>query len=463
MHTVPPFSQSSRDSRATSSAFKYDSEALESTSLRQINPLRPRHEYRTPDFNFALRPVSPPFISESSNAATLRAQARADAYHRAVSSASSKRTQTSPSHIPHHGQHPHTSSWTPPRASSAERFLAPPTLSVFNAPTATYMWPNFQASSQMRHGPILYARYHEGSPSSSESEDSHSDSGEPRRPSSLSSSHRGANGRYAPSRSPLRSWDPPRPTSAPRKRQPSVDPLEESSDNRGIYIHHSERWASPESESSSDSPPFDIGLPPRQGHRSSIAVGPSHAVPRSRRPSPSTVSTTHSESDRMSPVDNRPAASQLPSPPAPNQSWESYANQIRNPEGGGVYFQCAWSGSDGPCRYSSKKQLVKRHIETTHLKFKPFVCDICSKAFPQKTSLDIHRHGHTGDTPHHCMYSCGKSFKDPARRHRHYVEIHGYIPKQGKKKQQGSVPHMQEPSPYESLPPVRMSSASSRG
>jgi hypothetical protein len=51
--------------------------------------------------------------------------------------------------------------------------------------------------------------------------------------------------------------------------------------------------------------------------------------------------------------------------------------------------------------------LVKRHVETTHLKFKcatcffctffrfidrrpqsrPFVCDICSKAFPQVCSL----------------------------------------------------------------------------
>lgn len=58
-------------------------------------------------------------------------------------------------------------------------------------------------------------------------------------------------------------------------------------------------------------------------------------------------------------------------------------------------------GPSGRCGYTSKKQLVKRHIETTHLKFKsvplkeslgfgiltlvirPFICDMCEKAFPQ--------------------------------------------------------------------------------
>ncbi|KAI6119357.1 hypothetical protein EDD16DRAFT_1581689, partial [Pisolithus croceorrhizus] len=45
------------------------------------------------------------------------------------------------------------------------------------------------------------------------------------------------------------------------------------------------------------------------------------------------------------------------------------------------------------CQYTSKKQLVKRHVETTHLRFKPFVCEVCKKGFPQKTSLDTHMHG----------------------------------------------------------------------
>ena len=40
----------------------------------------------------------------------------------------------------------------------------------------------------------------------------------------------------------------------------------------------------------------------------------------------------------------------------------------------------------------------------------------------------------TGSTPHVCHYKCGMAFKDPARRHRHMVEEHGYIPRQSKKK-----------------------------
>jgi hypothetical protein len=51
---------------------------------------------------------------------------------------------------------------------------------------------------------------------------------------------------------------------------------------------------------------------------------------------------------------------------------------------------------------------------------------------------------------------------------RHHVEVHGYVPKPGKKKQQRSgTAQEQDPSPYESFPPVRMNSdtnsTSSRG
>jgi hypothetical protein len=60
---------------------------------------------------------------------------------------------------------------------------------------------------------------------------------------------------------------------------------------------------------------------------------------------------------------------QLPPAPVPSQNWEHHAIQIKNPEGG-VAYQCIWATPDGPCNYWSKKQLVKRHIETTHLKFK---------------------------------------------------------------------------------------------
>ena len=38
----------------------------------------------------------------------------------------------------------------------------PLSLSVFNAPTATYMWPTFQAASQMKHPPVIYVNYNKG-------------------------------------------------------------------------------------------------------------------------------------------------------------------------------------------------------------------------------------------------------------------------------------------------------------
>ncbi|KDQ28981.1 hypothetical protein PLEOSDRAFT_1082885 [Pleurotus ostreatus PC15] len=151
-------------------------------------------------------------------------------------------------------------------------------------------------------------------------------------------------------------------------------------------------------------------------------------------------------------VPSKPRAS----PPAA-ENWEIYARQVKRSDGS-LAYQCLWTTKDNdasvPCLYTSKKQLVKRHVETTHLKVKRFICEICNKAFPQKTSLDIHKHGHTGDTPHACIYNCGKAFKDPARRHRHHIEAHGYVPKQFKRKYKASVPN-QEQSEYESLEPWR--------
>ena len=53
--------------------------------------------------------------------------------------------------------------------------------------------------------------------------------------------------------------------------------------------------------------------------------------------------------------------------------WESYAKEVQTANGRAAYL-CLWTVKHGnralTCNYSSKKQLVKRHIETTHLKFK---------------------------------------------------------------------------------------------
>lgn len=185
-----------------------------------------------------------------------------------------------------------------------------------------------------------------------------------------------------------------------------------------MNILDSRSRASPASSTSSDHPPiFDIGLPPRQDHRSSFAAGPSHSMSgSSRRPSPSTASTAHSESDPTSPVNSRHIHTQPPLTLEPNQNWENYAIQIRHPEGGAAY-QCTWITSEGPCHYWSKKQLVKRHVETTHLKFKCVIILI-----PQFFgSLIFHNAGRLFATsvPKHShryisFWSCPFSYSSPA-------------------------------------------------
>lgn len=52
---------------------------------------------------------------------------------------------------------------------------------------------------------------------------------------------------------------------------------------------------------------------------------------------------------------------------------------------------------------------LKYHVEAIHLATKRFVCNVCHKSFPYKTSYKLHRRLHTGDRPFTCP-SCGKGF-----------------------------------------------------
>lgn len=63
----------------------------------------------------------------------------------------------------------------------------------------------------------------------------------------------------------------------------------------------------------------------------------------------------------------------IPSSSKGNEEWEAFAQPIRQPDGTSKY-KCHWrtmdDGVEVICGYLSKKQLVKRHIETTHLKYR---------------------------------------------------------------------------------------------
>ncbi|TBU64028.1 hypothetical protein BD310DRAFT_915207 [Dichomitus squalens] len=108
----------------------------------------------------------------------------------------------------------------------------------------------------------------------------------------------------------------------------------------------------------------------------------------------------------------------------------------------GPDFHCTWQekqrdGTSKPCGYSSKKHLVKRHIESKHLQLRPCKCKFCGKGFSQKSNLDTHLNTHTNNAPHKCHY-CDEHFKDPARRHRHMIQVHRHVSSRTKKGRLGT-------------------------
>ncbi|KAL1747214.1 hypothetical protein HDZ31DRAFT_80581 [Schizophyllum fasciatum] len=130
--------------------------------------------------------------------------------------------------------------------------------------------------------------------------------------------------------------------------------------------------------------------------------------------------------------------------------WEEYA-QRRHRFNGPVSYSCLWRNDDGMCEYNGKKQLVKRHIENVHLKIRRHTCPICGKCFAQKTGLTMHISGHTGDKPLRCRYEpCPACFRDPARRHRHYCNVHGHQPRQSGRNYANAL---NESCSYESMQP----------
>ncbi|THV03773.1 hypothetical protein K435DRAFT_605977, partial [Dendrothele bispora CBS 962.96] len=49
------------------------------------------------------------------------------------------------------------------------------------------------------------------------------------------------------------------------------------------------------------------------------------------------------------------------------------------------------------------------------------VCTFCKKRFNRPSSLRIHMHTHTGDTPFRCPYpGCGREFNVNSNMRRHY-------------------------------------------
>ncbi|KAL7282313.1 hypothetical protein ACG7TL_003783 [Trametes sanguinea] len=318
----------------------------------------------------------------------------------------------------------------------------PPSLSVYELPTATYMWPRLDLA-RPSHQPMLYVKYR---PSQDDSD------------VSRSSSETSAYG--SPVSELARSFTPPPITSRKRSSSAESDPHSDAArspsdrflKHRRTSRYSSPNWVNPDRDSSSAAvgqqqsrrerelqstlrmlglESEDSGVDSREvsvdptAHQSNSghAVAPASTAPAAvneRSPSKQDATRTSAspESDRM------------------KDEWMKYIrpHPERNP---GPDYKCTWitrdpNGESQECTYSSKKHLVKRHIESKHLQLRPCICPICGKGFAQKSNLETHINTHTGQAPHQCNY-CEKRFKDPARRHRHMTDDHSHVPSRTKK------------------------------
>ncbi|KAK0486945.1 hypothetical protein EDD18DRAFT_1360155 [Armillaria luteobubalina] len=170
-------------------------------------------------------------------------------------------------------------------------------------------------------------------------------------------------------------------------------------------------------------------------------------------PSPRTIET---KSDLSRPTNiPRESSSRGRIPNYDKKAWEKYAvKKIDNVK----EYICQWSqqfpNRSLTCTYEALRPLMKRHVETVHLKYKTHSCKYCDRLFPQKANVEVHESSrHTKSKNNVCPYEeCGLRFNDPARLHRHKVEAHSYIPKETKRRKKNGA-GVARSADYESVQP----------
>ncbi|KAG7449233.1 uncharacterized protein BT62DRAFT_671553 [Guyanagaster necrorhizus] len=165
--------------------------------------------------------------------------------------------------------------------------------------------------------------------------------------------------------------------------------------------------------------------------------------------------TIRSNSDLSRPANTtRESSSRSRIPNYDKKAWEKYVEKKTDKE-----YMCQWSQQfpdrSLTCTYKAKRPLMKRHVETVHLKYKTHCCKYCDRLFPQKANVEVHESSrHTKAKNNICQYeNCGLRFNDPARLHRHKVDAHGYVPKETKRRKKNGDAKDSRPADYESVQP----------
>lgn len=69
---------------------------------------------------------------------------------------------------------------------------------------------------------------------------------------------------------------------------------------------------------------------------------------------------------------------------------------------------------------------LNKHIKTTHLKLRPFICEYCKKGFSSKFALRTHVRQHTNETPYKCEV-CAEGFRQNVSLRAHRKSKHNII------------------------------------
>ncbi|KAI0921752.1 hypothetical protein AcW2_006633 [Taiwanofungus camphoratus] len=336
-------------------------------------------------------------------------------------------------------------------------------LSVYESPTATYMWPRFdpEVHAPQDDGPVIYVTYKSHSTGSPENLRSNS-------MPTLDGQKLNHSDRVRPAQ--IQGSTP-----YPRKRSSSIETESSPSSPSDRFFKHARSHAQRSLHDADTSPrgsafsPADFSRPATRPPdkdlhatfgRLDIESEQSDEEPFQESLSQHTRSPAlHHDQRTIAPASHsshgvsRMAAGDVTAQLAGGEEWMRYAQPPDTSSNSSLY-SCSWpikdkAGQITPCGYSSKRHLVKRHIESKHLQLRPCVCHICGKGFSQKSNLETHLNTHTGDAPHKCPYpNCGEYFKDPARRHRHMKAVHQHVSsrtKKNRKEVDGTSPEVSDP------------------